>query len=121
MSHQTRARTHDENRALVCLMHEGPGASMKPISALDLARIREFVPGMADYDPDDQKLPCGLCARCRGWLSDLALKKRKDLPPKPDYSKSNFGGLTGRQLKDSQVCMCATICKLVQIKNCVPM
>ena len=111
-----RARTHDENRAEVCVMHPGKGSSMRPISNVDLARIREFFPSFLppDYDPDDQKSPRGICAKDRKLLYELATKKRKEIPILPSFPPLDFGGLTGRQLKDLQDCIC-TFAKLEEI------
>ena len=110
MSFKQRARTHDETRAEVCLMHFGKGSSMRPISKVDLARIKEFF--LPSYDVDDQKLPCGLCARCRKLLYEIAMKKKEKV--QPNFPPLDFGGLTGRQLKDLLDCMCS-LCKIGRV------
>ena len=82
------------------------------MSSLDLKRFKEWWP---DYDPDDQKQPTALCAKCRKDLSKVALKQMsKDQLPKPNFPPGDFGGLTGRQLKDKRDCMCPTICKMAR-------
>ena len=86
---------------------------MKPISALDLKRIHEFF--WSGYDPNDQKYAKSLCSKCRNDLSKVALGKMdRELLPKPNLQPRDFGGLTGRQLKDKIDCMCTSICKIAR-------
>ena len=105
--------THDECRSKLCAMCYKKGSSMEPLKegGVDIQRLREFF--LENYDLDNQKVPKSLCARDRKLLSLVSQgkKSKDDLPDPVDISKLDFGGLSGRLLKDKTDCNCSPICK----------
>ena len=62
------ARTHDENRNILCLLCFGKSKDMRQITNENRELIeRYFIHG---YDPDDYRLPSAICSTCRRVLND---------------------------------------------------
>ena len=59
-SRPSEALTHNEFRSYVCLICCTKGSSMSNIQGVNLQRIQMLF--IANYDLDNQKLPCALCS-----------------------------------------------------------
>ena len=53
-------RTHNENRALVCLMCFKKGSSVRKITGVILSRIQKYF--MEDFDTSTLELPSSICS-----------------------------------------------------------
>ena len=113
------ARTHDQNRELVCLVCFKKGNSMIKIdSGVNLSRVQKYF--IENYDPNEEKIPNGLCSRCRIILLDIEQGKKSvsALPEPMDFSSLIFPAITRsskvNNLKDFQHCTCS-ICSIVRV------
>ena len=61
---------------------------------LTLTRLRKYF--FANYNPDDVKLPCGTCTRCRNLLLkvDKGKAEQSSLPDPVDFSALEFPRIT---------------------------
>ena len=91
--------SHAQNRAKVCLLCFEKGSSMTVISGLVLNRVKNHF--LTNYNPNDQKFPNGICARCRNLLinvdrpsDDAKRVESSDLPDVVDFSKLQFPVIT---------------------------
>ena len=62
-------RTHNENRALVCLMCFEKGSSMRKITGVILSRIQKYF--IEDFATSTLELPSSICSRCRKILINV--------------------------------------------------
>ena len=73
------AKTHGQLHSSVCLICFQKGSSMLTlIEGLTLTRLRKYF--FAKYNPDDVKLPCRTCTRCRNLLLKVDKGKLSNLP-----------------------------------------
>ena len=103
MSKYTKsAKSHDENRAKVCLICFQKNKNMIPAeNPTLLKRIQEFF--FENYCPSDLKLPSAICATCKKKLQFKEARKLGDekvpevsLPDPVDFSKLHFPPTTTR-------------------------
>ena len=101
------SRTHNNNRALVCLVCFQKGASMCNIVGVTHNRIIKYF--MEDFDPTDLKLPNGICGHCRNILAKLEKGEPATLNDPIDFSKLTFPVLTRRY---------ESVCDLGDLRDC---
>ena len=101
------SRTHNENRALVCLVCFQKGASMGNIVGVTHSRIIKYF--MEDFDPSDLKLPNGICSHCRIILLKLEKGEPAALNDPIDFSKLTFPVLTRKY---------ESVCDLGDLRDC---
>ena len=89
-----QAKTHEANRYLVCLICFKKGSSMKKISGIILKRVQDYF--YEEFDPNDEKLPNGICARCRNILLNIDQGKLEPsaLDDPIDFSALSYPTLT---------------------------
>ena len=67
---------------------------MTNISGVNLSRVLKYF--MVDFDPNNPKLPNGICTHCRRILFEIDKGKPATLDYPIDYSKLSFPVLTRR-------------------------
>ena len=87
-------RNHSDNRKLVCLLCFQKGSSMTMIANKTLDRVKTY--WFENYESNDERLPNGICGRCRILLEKVekGVKKSTDLPECIDYNQLHFPKLT---------------------------
>ena len=118
------AKSHDENRAKVCLIcfQKHPPKSMRSAeSPVQLKRIKEYF--LENYCPSDLKMPSGLCCNCKKILHLKEAKKLGDekisevsIPDPVDFSKLHFPPTITRSRGGDLVNCDCDIC-LIAIEN----
>ena len=115
MAHMKRALTHEENRCKVCAICFGK--AKYNLTAIVLERIQRYF--RKDYDPSDNRFPCGICSKCRSDLIDISAGKKKIeiLPELYDYIHISPITTTTRS-NPVPLCDCE-ICNVSQKSGCI--
>lgn len=103
------AKSHEENRAKVCLICFKRGSSMQRIGDASLSRVQQFF--CSDYDINQEFLPAAVCARCQRLLLDIERGSRsiESLPEPFDFSVV----VPTRTTRSSTVCTCC-MCEIAR-------
>ena len=81
------AKTHNEMRAIVCLVCSLKGSSPRKITGKNLERVTTYY--LTNYNPEDVNFPSHICDRCRKLLENIEKGKNKieDLPEPIDMTQ----------------------------------
>ena len=90
-------KTHGECRSSVCLICFKKGSSMTTITGVVLKRVLNYF--LADFNPDNQYLPNGICSHCRNNLLKIDQGKLEStaLPNLTNVSMLTFPPITDHQ------------------------
>ena len=113
MSHMTRARTHDENRFILCGICYRKESELRSFNEVQLEQIKILVD--ISYNLEDSRFQSVLCRTCAKALSahtknpqnpgrKLSLPKYSNLNPPPKLATRQF---------DGKACPC-TVCDIAR-------